>query len=254
MRDATHLYFTIILATIFFVVLAAIIVISVSRYYLRKRTHEKEVMEFDKTLMQTRLEMQEQTFTAISQEIHDNSGQLLSLAKLQLNTLSYEHTDQVKEKVGDAVGLITQTIQSLRDLARNLHTEAIHDVGLIKSLEAEIRMIEKLGMLQPVFRVFGTPESLDKDKTIIIFRIVQEALHNVIKHSRATLVDMQVHFEQDCLRVTIQDNGIGLRTQLASDGSGLRNMKDRARVIGAEFNVRPAPEGGTLVSLKMPLS
>jgi signal transduction histidine kinase len=254
MRDTTEIFYTILLASVFFLLLAAVIVIATWRYYSRKRTHEMAVLQFDHTLLQTRLEIQEQTFTSISQEIHDNLGQLLSLAKLQLNTMSFEKPDQAKEKLHDAVGLISQTIQSLRDLARNLHSETINQSGLIKALETEIRMIEKLGIMQSGFRVSGTPVSLDKNKSLIIFRIVQEALHNVIKHAKASLVDLQVHFSREHVKVTIKDNGTGFDGAGNKEGSGLRNMKDRARVIGAEFRIESTPASGTFITLNIPQS
>ncbi len=186
MRAAPEIVYMIILATIFFVLLVTVIIVTVWRYYSRKRAHEMEVIQFGQTLLETRLEIQEHTFRAISEELHDNLGQVLSLAKLQLNTANINNPIQAQEKVNGAIDLVSQAIYSIRDLAKTMHSESITRVGLTGALETEARLIEKTGMLQPVFQVSGTPVPLDDNKTLIVFRIVQEALHNVVKHADAT--------------------------------------------------------------------
>ena len=123
--------------------------------------------------------------------------------------------------------------------------------GLIRALESEIRNIEKLGLLQPVFRITGNPVNLEQDKSLIIFRIVEEALHNVIKHAKATLVEMRVQFDADNVRLTIRDNGRGFDNDEKS-GRGLRIMRDSAKVIGADFNLASSAAKGTLIKLTIP--
>jgi signal transduction histidine kinase len=123
--------------------------------------------------------------------------------------------------------------------------------GLIRALENEIRNIEKLGLLQPVFRITGNPVNLEQNKSLIIFRIVEEALHNVIKHAKATLVEMLVQFDNDNVKLTIRDNGKGFGNE-EKDGRGLRIMRDSARVIGADFNLASSAAQGTLIKLTIP--
>jgi nitrate/nitrite-specific signal transduction histidine kinase len=126
--------------------------------------------------------------------------------------------------------------------------------GLIRALESEIRNIEKLGMLQPVFKITGRPVTLEQNKSLIIFRIVEEALHNVIKHAKATLVEMRVQFETDNVKLTIRDNGKGFGSNDEKPGRGLRIMRDSARVIGADFNLASSAAQGTLIKLTIPQS
>lgn len=255
MRNTSEIYYTVILATIFFIVLIAVVVTAIWRYYYRKRMHEKAVMEFDHTLLQSRLEIQEQTFKSISQELHDNFGQMLTLAKLHLNTLNLNEREKASEKIDSAIDLLTQTIQSIRDLSRNLHADIISQNGLVHALETEIRLIEKLGILHPVFQVYGQPVPLETNKSLIIFRIVQEALNNVVKHARATILEMSVHFSIEQIKLTIADNGTGFDwTDSNMKGSGLRNMNDRARIIGAQFDMQPAATNGTVITLTIPNS
>src|SRR5690349_1291344 len=123
--------------------------------------------------------------------------------------------------------------------------------GLIRALESEIRNIEKLGLLQPVFRITGNPVNLEQNKSLIIFRIVEEALHNVIKHAKATLVEMRVQFDSDNVKLTIRDNGKGFDDD-EKPGRGLQIMRDSARVIGADFNLASSAAQGTLIRLTIP--
>lgn len=256
MRFTTsEIYYTIVLASIFFIVLIAVIVTAIWRYYHRKRLHERALAEFDHTLLQSRLEIQEQTFKTISQELHDNFGQMLTLAKLNLNTLNLENHEKAMEKVNTAIDLVSQTIQSIRDLSRNLHADVISKNGLVHALETEIRLIEKLGLLHPVFRIHGQPVALDTNKSLIIFRIVQEALNNVVKHAKATMLEMSVQFSLEQIKLTIADNGTGFNwSESTMKGSGLRNMNDRARIIGAQFEMQPASTSGTIITLTIPNS
>lgn len=124
--------------------------------------------------------------------------------------------------------------------------------GWLKALEREIKNIEKLGMLQPVFKVSGRPVTLGRNTSLIIFRIVEEALQNVIKHAKATLVEMRVQFETDNVKLIIRDNGKGFGSTDEKPGRGLRIMRDSARVIGADFNLASSAAQGTLIKLTIP--
>jgi len=253
MRTATEIYYAIALATVFVVLLIGMILIGIWRYYKRRQAHELAVVQFEQTLLQSRLEIQEQTLTSIAQEIHDNIGQVLTLAASTLRTINYENAAQVREKVEAGIDLISHSIQSFRDLAKSLNGGLIMRTGLVAALEAEVRRIEALGIMHSVFRVFGEPRVINENKSLIIFRIVQEALQNVIKHAGASVVEMQVHFTTSDLVLVVIDNGKGIAGSPAiHDGSGLRNMKDRAHVIGAQFEITPATPGGTKISLTIP--
>lgn len=194
MKQESEIIYTIVLAVIFFTVLAVIIVMSAYRFYMRRKLNTKALKQFNIVLKQARMEMREQIFKIITSERS----------------------------------------------------------GLMAALESEIRNIEKLGILQPVFRVSGKPINFDENKSLIIFRIVQEALHNVLKHAKATLVEMQVCFEYDNIKMTIRDNGKGFLRDETKAGSGLRNMRDRASLIGAEFNLDSSADQGTLIMLTIP--
>ena len=124
--------------------------------------------------------------------------------------------------------------------------------GLMAAIENEIRNIEKLGVLQPVLRITGKPVMLEENKSLIIYRIVEEALHNVLKHAKATLLEMQIQFECDKVKLMIKDNGKGILGDGMANGRGLRRMRDSARMIGAQFKLDSSTARGTLIMLTIP--
>ena len=146
------------------------------------KTNMKTIeLQFQQTLLQTQLEIQEQTFKNISQEIHDNIGQVLSLAKLNINTMSEATPEILQEKINDSKDLISKAIQDLRDLSKSLNTDYITELGLIRAVEYELEMIKKTGNYKMQFDIEGKAIRLEKQQELIFFRIVQEALHNIIK-------------------------------------------------------------------------
>lgn len=145
--------------------------------------------------MESKLEIQEQTLKTISQEVHDNIGQVLSLAKLNINTMAEATPEALTEKINDSRLLITKAIQDLRDLSKSLNTDYISEMGLLKAIEYEVDLIQKTVLLNIKLIIKGETYRLDPHTELIVFRIVQEALHNVLKHAQATLVKVGLHYE-----------------------------------------------------------
>jgi signal transduction histidine kinase len=253
----------IIIASVFFIIVAIGIVLLILVYQKKQLQYlnEKSLMRmnFDKELFETQLEIQEQTLKNISQEIHDNIGQGLTLAKLNINTMDSNGVNVLQDKINTSKHLITKAIQDLRDLSKSLNTDYVTDLGLVRSVEYELEMIQKSGSYSVDFEVKGEPYTLDKQKELIIFRIVQEVLHNIIRHAHATSIAILFNFEPKRLLLKITDNGNGFNAgQLDSKnyegfGLGLRNMYNRAKIINAVFKLTSTLEKGTTVSVILEL-
>jgi len=215
---------------------------------------------FDKELLSTQLEIQEQTLKNISQEIHDNIGQVLSLAKLNINTMSGASPVLLEGKISDSKHLISKAIQDLRDLSRSLNTDYVIDMGLLRSVEYELELIKRAGTIETALKTEGKPYRLEQQQELILFRIVQEILHNIIKHAKATLIDVYVQFEPERFSLTVSDNGIGFDASKldAADysgfGLGIRNMHNRAKMIGTDFTLTSTLGKGVTVSLNLPIT
>lgn len=233
-------------------------------YQKKRRTYFKEKQQlksdFQQTLLQTQLEIQEQTLKNISQEIHDNIGQVLSLAKLNINTMNCEEPEALQGKINDSKLLISKAIQDLRDLSRSLNTDYVVEMGLLRSVEYELELIKRTGILETVMRVEGKPYRLEQQQELILFRIVQEILHNIIKHAKATLVDVYVQFEPELFTLTVTDDGIGFDASKleAADytgfGLGIRNMHNRAKMINTNFILNSIIEKGVTIILSLPIA
>jgi signal transduction histidine kinase len=210
--------------------------------------------EFSQTLLQSQLEIQEQTLKNISQEIHDNIGQALTLAKLNLNTMPVAKEQQ--EKISTTKEIISKAISDLRDLSRSLNTDYIADMGLHKALEFEFNLISKSSTIQTKLQAEGEPFRMDQQKELILFRIIQEALNNTMKHAGAKNITAGIRYHSDKLELSLIDDGKGFEMiETANEtgaGLGLRNMQNRAKLIGAELNINSRPGNGTVIKILLP--
>lgn len=252
------------IGAVIFLVLAVLfigfILLSVQK---RKRLEvEKQQLQsqFQQTLLQTQLEIQEQTLKTISEEIHDNIGQALSLAKLKLNTIDITKQEQLIEKITDSKNLVSKAIQDLRDLSRSLNTDNIAAMGLIRAVEYELELFRKSGFATDL-RINGTITRMEPQRELIIFRIVQEALTNIIKHAEAETITVTAVYNTDALELQVQDDGKGIpvildinKEESSNKSLGLRNMHNRAKMVGASFSMESVPGNGTVIKLSIPFN
>jgi two-component system NarL family sensor kinase len=253
-----------IIVVVFILLLAGIFIIAlVSFNNQRKKRHidEKLTMQsnFQQELLRTQLEIQEQTLKNISQEIHDNIGQVLSLAKFNLGTIDISQTDKLQQKIDDSKNLVGKVIQDLRDMAKSLDTDYVVQMGLARSIEYEMEMIAKTEAFDTSFEINGNVYKFDQQKELIVFRIVQETLNNIIKHSNASRIKVDLNYGLSNFRISVNDNGQGFSANQSQEqerstgGLGIKNMRNRASLIGAEFNILSKGGEGTLVEISLPI-
>lgn len=237
------------------VALAFVVFVVLLAYLFTKRKNkliqEKQLMktQFQQELLQTQLEIQEQTLKMISEEIHDNVGQVLSLAKLNLNTFD----SNSEQKLKDTKQLISKAINDLRDLSRSMHGDRIAELGLQQSLADELQILQNSGEFETHLKINGETYKLQPQNEMVLFRIVQEALNNAIKHAKAKNIDLELSYEPDLFCLILKDDGKGFDTAMQTKkGIGLKSMQNRASLIGAEFSIQSSKENGTIVSIKLP--
>ncbi len=239
-----------LLLGLFILVLAALY----SRKQRKNRT-EKQLMktQFEQELLQTQIEIQEQTLKTISQEIHDNVGQVLSLAKLNINTI--EPAEHNKAKLADTKNLISKAINDLRNLSRSLHGERIGEIGLQEAVANELKILQNTGQFKTELVIIGQPYKLDPQKEMVLFRIVQEASHNTVKHANASSLILTMDYKPDMFCLTIADNGGGFEANKLHSpqiGIGLKSMRNRAALIGGQFLLQSSKNNGTTISIEIP--
>jgi two-component system, NarL family, sensor kinase len=254
----SEIIFTIVVGTVLFIVLGVFVIVFLLQYQKRKFRHYNEMMQLkesvSQTILQSQLEIQEQTLKNISQEIHDNIGQVLSLAKLNLATTDILKAEIAQQKIEDSKNLVGKAIQDLRDLSKSLNTDYVNEMGLTRSLEYELEMIGKTGAYQANLKVEGSAYKLGPQKELILFRIVQEILNNIIKHAKASAIEVFINYLPDYFSLSVQDNGQGFdldQLRAEQPGLGLKNMQTRAALIGATFEISSKGGKGTTVDIKI---
>jgi len=248
----------VVAVTVLILFFGFIIILYALAYQKRKNRYAKEKQEmeskFQAAILQTQVEIQEQTLKNVAQEIHDNIGQVLILAKLHLNTFPMIQDEATSVKVNDTKQLVSKAINDLRDLSRSLHGDKIAEVGLPDSITNELRILQNTGLYQTMLNVSGNKYRMQPQKEMVMFRIVQECINNAIKHATAKNIDISLLYEPTVFRMAVTDNGKGFDPALlqsADTGIGLKNMKDRVDLIGGILHIRSSPGHGTKVEVEL---
>jgi signal transduction histidine kinase len=253
--------FAITAGIIVFVILTAMVVFILLFYQKKKFQHHKEITEMEKQyteeLLRTRLEIQEETFKSISQEIHDNIGQALSFVKLNITTINEKIPDEVKEKLTESKNLLSKSIQDLRDIARSLNPDFLSEIGLTGAIEQQLQLLEKTGQYKTSFTINGDVYKNDQQHELVTFRIVQELLNNIVKHAEANTVNIKMSYLPDKLTITVEDNGKGfdvssMQSAENNRGLGLRNMMNRMALINGSIKINSNANEGTNAAIELP--
>ncbi|RYG41840.1 MAG: hypothetical protein EOO01_24255, partial [Chitinophagaceae bacterium] len=222
-----------VIAASLFVLLLAISVLFLFRIYLKRKNkllleRERMNIEFEQTLLKSRLEIQELTLNNISREIHDNIGQVLSLVRINLNTLQVAGQEEKIENMDELMG---KAITDLRSLSHSLDADHIRDKGWLTPVSKLLSDLQKTGKYTTYFQAAEGMPTLGTDKPIILFRMIQEVINNIIRHAAADTIRLNVEKENASILITISDNGKGFDTGTNADGVGLQNLKNRAKLI-----------------------
>jgi signal transduction histidine kinase len=208
------------------------------------------------------LSAHEQERKEISRELHDEIGQSLTGINITLATLSLEATANsrgLNRKIARTQRLVERSMNAVHRFARQLRPPVLDDLGLIPALHSHLKEFAKRTGIRIRFSAITAAERLDSEKRTVVYRVVQEALTNVAKHSQATLARVRITRQLDgviCLE--IHDNGKSFRVQRSKFGKGrkrlgLLGMRERVEMVGGRFTVESAPGRGTTIRAQIPL-
>lgn len=248
-----------IVAVIVVLLFLGILFLVMVLYYSNKKVQqlkEKQFMKdtFEKQLLQSKIEIQEQTFHFISQEIHDNVGQVLSLAKVQLNIMDQQQ-ELDKTILKDVKESVSKAMTELRDIAKCLSREWVQSFDLLEAITDEVKRLNNTGSLIATMNVKSSSCNRIEQYKLIIFRLIQESIQNILKHAKASKVNISVDVNSEKSFIIISDNGIGfdVATTLKKDnGLGLKNIINRTRLIGGEVNIQSDCGDGTAITIILP--
>ena len=231
--EQTEIQLLVFVTTIIVLILAITLIVFFF-YFQQKKTayllkQRETQLLFEEEITKSKLEIQEQALQNISWEIHDNVGQLLSVAKMQLNMMQYTLPEEQQAGIQETGDIIGKSLQELRGLAKSLNPETIKNKGLIESLTQEVERYNRLNFINASLEVSEEYFNLRNEKEIILFRILQEFCNNTLKYSKAKELKINLNFENYFLNIIAEDNGIGFDVNDIENhtGIGLLNMKSR---------------------------
>lgn len=212
--------------------------------------------DFEAELLKAQIEIREQTLEKVGADLHDSIGQLLSLTNLTLKSIDVEDPCKTKQKTETAIDLTSRSIQELRLLGKLLQGEQLISQGLHYAIKNELEWLNKLDHYQIDYQN-ETVESLklNVDKELILFRLFQEIINNILKHATASKISVLLSSSKDCFLLKVADDGKGFNienTLQQSTGMGLNNIHKRANIIGGEISISSQPGQGTKINISVP--
>ena len=205
-------------------------------------------------LAQKLISSQESTLRSISRELHDEFGQILT-AIGSLLTRSANHLPEgspLRADLGEVRDIAQTTLDKVRSLSQALHPVMLDETGLESTLDWYIPTVEKQTGIDISYFKSGAPFVVDGNSAVHIYRVLQEALNNVARHSGARQAQVRLNFLAESLELEIEDHGKGNDGSVSRNGIGLVGMRERAELLKGTIEFRRPPQGGTLVTLKVP--
>ncbi len=206
--------------------------------------------------MRSMLDGQEKERSRIARDLHDGLGNLLSTLKAKISTLKIDFDNKGTTRIyNTASDMIDEACSEVRKIAHKMMPQALKKLGLRKALED---LITKMDMTHPFdaqFLVYGSDKLLNDNTNVMLFRIVQELLNNIVKYAQADEVLLQLTYSDEWLNLTIEDDGKGFDIeQIDSEkGMGLKSIEFRTGYVGGNYEIDSRPGAGTLVTINVPL-
>ncbi|QEM09037.1 sensor histidine kinase [Mucilaginibacter rubeus] len=252
---------TIIISTILLLLFTASIIYFLFVYQQKRFLHNKELAEireaFNQTLLQSKLEIQEQTLDHIAKELHANFSHLVSLININLAEILTFVPAEARENVSETKSLAKQLMAELKALSASLNTDHIMKIGFIGALENELKRINKTQKYHLVFSKSGNEYRLRPEHEIILYRLCQEVLNNIVKYANASSLIVLLDYTPELFTLSISDNGTGFDVASVEAGipgkesTGLLNIRKRAKLIDAGIKVESEPGKGTKIIIQI---
>jgi signal transduction histidine kinase len=253
---------TIIITTILILVFAGSVIFILFVYQGKRFRHQKEVIEmreaFNRILLQSKLEIQEQTLDHIAKELHANFSHLVSLININLQEILPQTSPEMQESVVETKSLAKQLLSELKALSASLNTDHIMQIGFVKALDNETARVGKAKKYQIIYTKSGEEFRIKPEHGIILFRLCQEVLNNIVKYAKATTITTTLNYTETDLQLTIADDGVGFSIKLVEkeraekESTGFLNIQKRAKLIGAKVSVETKEGEGTHVTIIVP--
>ena len=227
----------------------------------RDITERNKLREERQQFTRKLIDVQEEERKRISRDLHDETAQKISLVTLELDAL-LQQEKELSQKTAEDIRKIrntaNNTLQEVRRFSHELRPSVLEHFGLAEALEFVIEEINSSHQVDISISVTGEERRLPEETEIALFRIAQEALSNIRKHSGATKAEVNIKYTPRLIRLAVTDNGRGFETSANQDYSlnnrlGLVGMRERAQLIGAQLQINSISGKGTTISVEVPV-
>ncbi|MEP7319294.1 MAG: sensor histidine kinase, partial [Panacibacter sp.] len=227
----------------------------------RKKSQQLKIqaieIEQKKKTTQAVMQAEEEERKRIALELHDSIAQKMVVAKLNLEAFETELPDLTatqQQVYNNIFSLVDESCTEVRELSHSMVPQAFFKSGLTDALKSLVDKIENKN-LRVIFSAEGNLANLEKNAELMIYRIIQECIQNVLKHAKASRLDIALIAEQNELDVTIEDNGTGFDlAAVTSDGLGMKNVYSRIEYLNGKIDITSAPGKGTAIALYIPMN
>jgi len=205
-------------------------------------------------LAQKLISTQESTLRYISRELHDEFGQILTAIGSMLSRAGNQSPEgsPIRTELREVCEIAQNTLENVRSLSQALHPVMLDESGLESTLDWYIPMVERQTGIAISYKKIGAPFPVNGNPAVHVYRVLQEALNNVARHSGAREALVRLQFLADTLQLEVEDHGSGFVAHSSKQGIGLVAMRERAELLRGAIEFLKPPEGGTLVRLRIP--
>jgi PAS domain S-box-containing protein len=204
------------------------------------------------------IEAQEQERNRIARELHDDIGQRLALLTVELDQLQRDPNDlrEVRRRICELQKQAGEIATDIQTLSHELQSTKLEYLGPVAAMRDLCQELEEPTKMQIDFKSRDLPSRLPPDISLCLFRVLQEALHNAVKHSRAQQVEVRLWGASDEVHLTVSDLGIGFDSEAAKEkrGLGLVSMEERLKLVKGTISITSQPRSGTTIRARVPLS
>jgi signal transduction histidine kinase len=235
-----------------YIFLAALVVVMVATGSFLLHYNQRLLNQVT-ALAQQLISMQENTFRSISRDLHDDLGQVLTAIGLMLQRIHGRAAPGLRDEVRETQLVVQSTLEKVRSLSQALHPVMIDEVGLEDALNTYLPVFETRTGVAVKYQKTGVSRPIDREVGIHVYRVLQESLNNVVRHSGSREALVRLNLQTRSLTLEVEDHGVGLQSS-GRTGLGLVSMRERAGILGGKIEILDGPEGGTLVRLTVPLA
>jgi signal transduction histidine kinase len=204
------------------------------------------------------IEAQEQERTRIARELHDDISQRLALLTIELERLLEASPDlpfETRSRMGELRDRSAELASDVQSLSHELHSSKLEYLGMAPAMRSLCHELSRQQRVEIVFSHDDIPSTVPKDIALCLFRVLQEALQNAVKHSGVRRFDVELRYASDAINLSVRDSGSGFDRDdaLKTRGLGLISMMERMKLVGGRISIDSQPQRGTTIRASVPL-